>query len=142
TSTSCCRRRFPLCLLTCRNEIRSLAATAGYKATVQETRESFKKPFQCARGTTLILHTHQTPARTTPQMAVRTPVFESHGHTEHETRIAQRRVPVPGRCRPRRKCRRVPRALAPGCRPLFRASHRTSPWPPVCGDPQPRCEGW
>jgi SRSO17 transposase len=44
--------------------MRSLAATAGYKATGQETRESFKKPFQCARGTKLILHTRRH-ARTT-----------------------------------------------------------------------------
>jgi len=34
--------------LICRKEMRSLAATAGYKATGPETRESFKKPFQCA----------------------------------------------------------------------------------------------
>src|SRR3954468_21903284 len=58
--------------------MRSLAATAGYKATGQETRESFKKPFQSARGTTSILHTHRD-ARTTPQMVVRTRVFESDG---------------------------------------------------------------
>ena len=58
-STSCCRRRLPVFLLICRKEMRSLAATAGYKATGQETRESFKKPFQCARGTKLILHTRR-----------------------------------------------------------------------------------
>src|SRR5215203_331506 len=53
-SISCWRRRFPVCLLTCRKEMRSFLATAGYKAIGQETRESFKKPFQCARGTKAI----------------------------------------------------------------------------------------
>src|SRR3954454_11906811 len=92
TSTSRCRRRLPVCLLTCRNEMRSLAATAGYKATGQETRESFKKPFQSARGTTSILHTHRF-AGTTPQMVVRTRVFESDGPTGHE-KSAPRSVAV------------------------------------------------
>src|SRR5215208_1515620 len=38
-STSCWRRRFPVCLLTCRKEMRSFLATAGYKEIGQETRE-------------------------------------------------------------------------------------------------------
>ena len=37
--------------------MRSFLATAGYKAIGQETRESFKKPFQCARGTKAITPT-------------------------------------------------------------------------------------
>ena len=59
-STSCWRRRLPVCLLTCRNETRSFLATAGYKAIGQDTRESFKKPFQYARGTNAITPTDQT----------------------------------------------------------------------------------
>src|SRR4051812_41603789 len=43
--------------------MRSLAATAGYKATGQETRESFKKPFQSARGTTSISIHIETPGQ-------------------------------------------------------------------------------
>ena len=89
--------------------LRSLAATAGYKATGQETKESFKKPFQCARRTTSILHT-QRHARTTPQMVVRTRVFESF-----LDQGARKSVLVPGcsyGCRPERI---VEPAVVPQC---------------------------
>jgi hypothetical protein len=62
--------------------MRSLAATAGYKAMGQETRESFKKPFQCARGTTFILH--RTPGQRL-EWLFGLAFLSLRGHTEHET---------------------------------------------------------
>src|SRR4051794_30268609 len=74
-STSCWRSRFPVCLLTCRKEMRSFLATAGYKEIGQETRESFKKPFQCARGTKAITPTEANQG--TLQMDISSCIFES-----------------------------------------------------------------
>src|SRR4051812_24417487 len=74
-STSCWRRRFPVCLLTCRKDMRSFLATAGYREIGQQTRESFMKPFQCARGTKGITPTEAN--QDTLQMDISSCIFES-----------------------------------------------------------------